>query len=305
MRIVFVFICLFFSLIGKAQHFPVFSQYMLNGLAINPAYAGSRDVLSTSFMYRKQWMGFDGSPSTATVSAHTPLKNRKIGLGAQLVREVIGISNNISLFGNYAYRVRLGQGRLSFGFKTGIELLKDDYSKLSIKTSDDIVFSGKESVILPNFGFGAYYFSESYFIGLSVPAILSYRHSKIADKNEAYNDITNYNYLLTGGRVFWITNNFKLKPSALIKYYANSPLQYDINLNAILLKDGMLWLGASYRNKEAIVVLAEIQMGTKWRMGISYDYSLGKISNYNSGSIEVMLRMELITVVKTINPRFF
>jgi type IX secretion system PorP/SprF family membrane protein len=298
-------ICLILCcLLGKAQHFPIYSQYMLNGLAINPAYAGSRDVLSTSIMYRKQWMGFDGAPVTATLSAHTPLKNRKIGLGLHVITEKIGISNNISFFGNYAYRVRMGLGHMSFGLKFGTEILKEDYSQITTRKADDVAFSNTESFVLPNFGFGAYYFTNDYFVGLSIPSFLSYKQAS-GSKFEAYNDIKNYNFLLTGGYLFWITNTFKLKPSTLIRYHANSPVQFDLNLNAILLKDGLLWLGMSYRNKEALVGLVEFQMGTKWRMGLSYDYSLGPISKYSSGTIEAMLRMELITVVKTINPRFF
>jgi type IX secretion system PorP/SprF family membrane protein len=301
--LVILFITVFLR--GYGQHFPVYSQYLLNGLAINPAYTGSRDVLSTSFMYRQQWIGFDGAPKTLTFSAHTPLKNRNIGVGLHLIKEEIGITNNLSIFGNYAYRVRVGQGRLSFGLKFGVEILNDDYGKLTTQQSNDIVFSNKESFVLPNFGIGAYYFSDQYFLGISIPSILSYKRSKDNYKYSAYNDFKNYNYLLSGGYLFWITNNFKLKPSTLIRYYPQSPVQFDVNLNAILLKDGLLWLGTSYRYKEAIVGIVEVQMGNKWRMGVSYDYSLGYIQNYSSGTIELMMRMELITVVKTINPRFF
>ena len=94
MRIVFIILSLFVTICGYGQHFPIYSQYLLNGLAINPAYAGSRDVLSSSIMYRKQWMGFDGAPATSTFSAHTPLKNRKIGLGLQIVKEEIIAEQN-------------------------------------------------------------------------------------------------------------------------------------------------------------------------------------------------------------------
>jgi type IX secretion system PorP/SprF family membrane protein len=305
MRLFLVIIGILITSIGYGQHFPIYSQYLLNGLVINPAYTGSRDVLSSSIMYRQQWIGFEGAPKTLTLSAHTPLKNRKIGIGLHLVKEQIGITNNLSFFGNYAYRVRLGQGRLSFGFKFGAEILSNDYTRISTESSSDIAFSNKESFILPNFGVGTYYFTDQYFIGFSVPSLLSYRRSKDTYKFEPYNDLNNNNYLLTGGCLFWITNNFKLKPSTLIRYYPQSPVQYDLNLNAILFKDGLLWLGASYRSKEALVALAEVQMGNKWRLGVSYDYSLGDIKTFTSGSVEVLLRMELITVVKTINPRFF
>jgi type IX secretion system PorP/SprF family membrane protein len=299
---IIIFFVLSFN-IGKSQHFPIYSQYLLNGLAINPAYAGSRDVLSTSIMYRKQWINFPGTPSTATLSAHAPMRNRKISLGVNLISERIGVSNNNSFFVNYAYRVRMGLGHLAFGLKAGTEILHDDYGKISTK-DDDVVFSSSESFLFPNVGFGMYYSTSQFFMGASIPSFLSYKRSD-ADKYKAYNDIKNYNFLISSGYLIWVNNKFKLKPSTLLRYHANSPFQFDCNLNAILLKDGLLWLGLSYRYKEALVGLVEVQMGTKWRLGFSYDYTLGKLSGYNMGSIEIMLRMELISVVKTINPLFF
>ena len=295
-------ICL--SLSAYGQHFPIYSQYMLNGLVINPAYAGSRDVLSTSIMYRDQWVGFEGAPVTATLSGHMPLRNKAIALGLVVINEKIGFSNNVSCFGDYAYRIRIGKGKLSFGFKVGFEMLKEDQSKISTQQSDNVFSNGNTSFYQPNFGFGAFYYNAKFFAGISVPEFLSYREASQGNGFEPYNDMNNYNFLVTAGTLFRINDNIKIKPSTLLRYQMNSSFQYDLNCNVILFKDA-LWVGASYRATEAIVALLEYQINPQIRVGYSYDYSLGPLSKYNSGSHEILFRYEFRYKINAINPRYF
>src|SRR5665647_472340 len=96
---------------------PVYSQYLQNGLMINPAYAGSRGALSAFLSYRMQWMGTKGSPVIQSVSLHTPMKNDKVALGIMAQFMQFGFTKSTSIYGNYAYHIRLGKGKLSFGLK--------------------------------------------------------------------------------------------------------------------------------------------------------------------------------------------
>jgi len=304
MRFRFATIMICLSLSAYGQHFPIYSQYMLNGLVINPAYAGSRDVLSTSIMYRDQWVGFEGAPVTATLSGHMPLRNKAIALGLVVINEKIGFSNNVSCFGDYAYRIRIGKGKLSFGFKVGFEMLKEDQSKISTQQSDNVFSNGNTSFYQPNFGFGAFYYNAKFFAGISVPEFLSYREASQGNGFEPYNDMNNYNFLVTAGTLFRINDNIKIKPSTLLRYQMNSSFQYDLNCNVILFKDA-LWVGASYRATEAIVALLEYQINPQIRVGYSYDYSLGPLSKYNSGSHEILFRYEFRYKINAINPRYF
>lgn len=279
---------------------------MMNGMAINPAYAGSREVVSLLLAQRWQWVGFEGAPTTTELNAHMPTKSKTVAFGLQLLDERIGVTNNLSVFGNYAYRVRLGTGRLSLGFKAGFEILKENLGKLTLPQKDDPSFNQASSTsYLPNFGFGAYYYNDKFFAGLSVPSLLSYREESSGNGFKPYNDIQNYNFLLTGGIIFIINDNVKVKPSTLLRYHSNSPLQYDLNCNVILFKNDLLWVGTSYRSKEAFVGLFEFQINTQLRLGYSYDYTLGPLSKYSSGSHEIVLRYELRYKIKAINPRYF
>ncbi len=288
---------------GYSQHFPIYSQYMMNGLAINPAYAGSRDVLSATFLYRKQWVGFDGAPTIYSMAAHMPFRNQRVALGFLIANESIGIENNTSLFGNYAYRVNLGNGKLALGLKAGFNIVKEQNSKITLHDpNSDIAFENiKETAFLPDFGFGMYFSNTKYFVGFSVPSLLNYKSNGEISKTE----LKSYNLLLTGGYLLKFSDQIKLKPSTLVKYKYESLPQYDLNLNLILFKDDILWVGASYRNKEAFIYLIEVQLSRKFRLGYSFDQSIGKLSNYNNGSHEIMIRYEWRDKVRTLNPLYF
>jgi type IX secretion system PorP/SprF family membrane protein len=305
MRVFVIVIALFITAVGNAQHFPVYSQYLMNGLAINPAYAGSRDVLCLSAMYRNQWVGFPGAPVLGTLSAHMPLRNKSINVGLQLINETVGAENNYSLYGNYAYRFQVANGHLSFGLNVGFDYLNEDPSKLTAIDEDDLLaINTTQKHLMPNAGFGAFFYNTAFSLGLAIPRMLSYK-SKTDGKMSAYNSSAHYNYLLSGAYLIKMTDVFKLKPSTLIRYTANTPAEFDLNLNAILLKDNALWIGGAYRSTGAIVGSFEYQINTQIRMGYSYDYTMGKLSNNTGGSHEILLRYEFRYKVDAINPKYF
>ena len=289
--------------VGYAQHFPIYSQYMMNGLSINPAYAGSREVLSATFLYRQQWVGFEGAPTIFSLGAHMPFRNQRVALGLLVFNESIGIEKNTGLFGNYAYRIQLGNGKLALGLKAGFNLVKELNEKISLHDPivDNAFENTKETAFMPNFGFGVYYSDPKYFAGISIPSILSYKSSTETAKT----GFKTYNILFTGGYLFKFNDQFKIKPSTLIKYKYESSPQVDLNLNLILFKDDLLWIGTSYRNKEALVSIIEVQVSRKLRLGYSYDYSIGPLRKYNSGSHEIMIRYEWRDKVNTLNPLYF
>ncbi len=52
------------SLVGyssNAQQRPITGTYMFNGLLINPAYAGSLNLFSATFVNREQWVNIDNA----------------------------------------------------------------------------------------------------------------------------------------------------------------------------------------------------------------------------------------------------
>ncbi len=290
-----------------AQQSAVQSHYMFNHLLINPAYAGSHEYISTTLLYRKQWSGIEGAPVTQSASIHGLVPKKKLGLGFYLQQDKIGVTKQTDVYGNFAYHLDLNEGRLAVGLQGGITYLKSELSKLSYyDPNDPIKTNNADDVtnLLPNVGAGIYYYRSLFYTGLSAPFLISYNASKTFDVDPGKPNHLNRRYYFTMGGVIETEQEIKFKPSFLIKYEQNQNLQYDINLN-VLIKN-IFWLGASYRSKDAVVLLLEYQLNKKFRIGYSYDYTIGKLKNYNSGSHEIMLGYDFgFSVIKMKSPRYF
>jgi type IX secretion system PorP/SprF family membrane protein len=287
--------------------FPVYSQYLQNGLVINPAYAGTREVLSCFLSYRMQWMGTKGSPILQSLSAHSPLKNDKVALGLTAQFMQYGVTKSTSIYANYAYHIRLRTGNLSFGLKAGADLSNTDYTGLTLIDANDPVFkSNDKALLLPNVGAGVYYSSDQYFAGLAIPAFLSYRRSANGSA-VPYHSFGQYDLLFSAGALFQISSVLKFKPSLLIDYSLATTrklTQFDINGNLIIAD--LIWAGASYRISEKVAVaIVQVQLNHQLMLGLSYDYPFGVMNSYSKGSTEFILRYEFRYKVSAANPRYF
>ncbi|HOU01942.1 MAG TPA: type IX secretion system membrane protein PorP/SprF [Bacteroidales bacterium] len=287
--------------------YPVYSQYIQNGLMINPAYAGSREALSTALSYRMQWMGTKGAPVLQTISLHTPMKNDKVALGLKARFMQYGVTKSASVFAVYAYHIKLARGKLSLGLKAGADVSNTDYSGLLGITRPDPVFTEDErKYILPNAGFGVYYFNDRVFGGLSIPSFLCYRNAGNGN-TQAFHDFKEYEFIINAGGLINISPLFRFKPSFLVNYSFNNTKklnQFDINGNLIIAD--IVWVGASYRTTEQVLVgLLQFQITPQLMAGFSYDYPAGRMNTYSKGSSEFVLRYEFGSKVSAANPRYF
>src|SRR5664279_745280 len=191
--------------------YPVYSQYLQNGLLINPAYAGSRGALSTFLSYRMQWMGIPDAPVFQSISLNAPMKNDKVGLGLMAQFMKFGYTKSQSIYASYAYHIRLGKGKISFGLKGGFDRSNTDYSGILTTDKNDPVFiSSDKPYFLPNIGAGVYYFSEKLFAGVSVPSFLSYRKNTSTGSVEAYHSFGNYDLIFSGGGLITLSEGSNL-----------------------------------------------------------------------------------------------
>jgi len=300
-RLIIIGFCLLFTLSLKAQEKALlYSHYSFNGLAINPAYAGSREMLCISLSHRSQWMGFDGAPSYNILGIHTPFKNTKMGLGFLVMNESIGLRKYTGFYLNYAYRLTLGNGKLALGLKGG--LATGNYELIDLG-NDDYVFGEKSSsYLLPNFGLGMYYYAKKYYVGLSVPLILGYETNETGEVT-AYHDFNKYAYYMTAGVTFDIAEKWQLQPSGLVEYDKAGGVIADIGLN-LLYKD-VLRAGASYRSKQAIVMLLDYKITYQLRVGVAYDYGINELNAYNRNSFEVALEYNFGYKIRAANPTIF
>ncbi|MCX6171808.1 MAG: type IX secretion system membrane protein PorP/SprF [Flavobacterium sp.] len=285
-----------------AQQDAQYTQYMFNTINVNPAYAGSRGVMSLFLLHRTQWVGLDGAPVTNTFSLNTPINNSNIGLGLSFVNDKIGPTNDNTISVDVSYSLKASEDyKLSFGLKASGNVFNLDVNRLNPADANDPNLQNFNSKFSPNFGAGVYLHSEKLYLGLSVPNLL--QTSKYNDDDVAVFK-ERMNFYVIGGYVFSLSPDIKFKPAFLTKMVTGSPLQVDASANFLFFDK--LMLGGAYRWDAAVSALAGFQVTDGLFIGYSYDMETTRLRNYNSGSHEIFLRFELFyRVNKMVSPRFF
>lgn len=309
MRILYTgFILLFFSSVVSAQQVATYSQYMFNGLAINPAYAGSHDALSITALGRFQNVGLSGAPNTQTFSAHTPMLNKRVGLGLLVIHDELSVISQTGVHFSYAYRVPIKKDKstLSFGLQAGMSMYNAEYTKLELFNNgqngpSDPAFVQDIRDSRPNIGAGIYYSTQTSFIGLSMPSMLNNVFERGAEFTTVYQSIP---LILTGGHVFTLNRILKIKPNFLFKMVDGKPVEFDINAN--LLFDEVLWFGLSYKSSKQVVMITQFKINDQLQFGYSYTITAGPIRTVELGSHEVMVNYKFWFNKKgVISPRYF
>jgi type IX secretion system PorP/SprF family membrane protein len=286
-----------------AQQDSQFTQYMYNTINVNPAYAGSRGKLSIFGIYRAQWFGLEGAPTTTNASLHSPINNSRVGFGVSFSKDEIGISVRKTVSTDFSYTINTSEDyKLSFGLKGSANLFNVDYTKLNKYDINDPKFQNNiENQFSPNIGAGIYYHSNKLYAGFSVPFILETKHFDDTTTSIAKDAL---HYYFIGGYVFDVSVNTKFKPAFLIKSVKGAPLQADVTANFMFFDKFVL--GAAWRWSAAASALAGFQINSNWFLGYTYDSETTKLANYNSGSHEIFLRYEFKgKQEKIISPRFF
>ena len=296
-----LFIALTFMTIleGYGQQDAQYTQYMYNMNIINPAYAGSRETLSLGLLGRTQWVGVKGAPETITASIHAPV-GKRIGVGFSAQAEKIGPAKETNIYADFAYTLPLGGDlKLAFGLKSGVSLL--DVRQLRFKEDDPNNIPINKTFF--NVGLGTFFYSKNYYVGLSVPNIIENRYLE-RKEGQVRTAGENSHYFLTGGYVFELSEQWKLKPSTLVRAVEGAPLSADFSMNALF--NDKIEFGASYRLEESVSALVGFNFGTGLRIGYAYDYVTNNLGEFTSGSHEVFILYDLIVKGSNVkSPRFF
>lgn len=281
---------------AQAQQDPMYTHYMYNTLAINPAYAGSREALTITALHRSQWVDFRGAPMTQTLTLHSPILNRHIGLGLAGSNDKIGPVNNTMVTGSFAYIMQMTKkSKLALGLSGGVNVLQADLNTLSLDQQNDAAFANNISNrITPNFGFGAYYSRERFYAGVSVPNLIESNYSSLNSVNgTTLIGKSQRHYFFIAGAVFNLTEGLAFKPTTLVKVTTGAPIQADLTASFIIMKRFLL--GAMYRTGDSYGALVGFDINEQFHIGYSYDVSYGlRTFTYNQGSHEILLRYDFI-----------
>ena len=274
---------------GYGQSMPMYSQYMYNMTNINPAYAGNRSVPSLAFIWREQWAGMPGAPSTKSITFDMPTENKKVGLGIQLFDDkYVNViqRTGLNLFYNLKFPVS-DKGVLSLGLKGGFYNDRKMLTNVNLGrvSAYDAAYANNFNRIVPLAGAGIYYNDDHFFAGLSAPDVITFSKVQNYKSDSSLYQVNEVHYFLTSGYSFDINDDVTVKPSVLLKLVSGAPIQTDFNAN-IWLKN-MVGVGASYRTGESVLGMAELQLTPQFRVGYAYDMPF-KRPNTN----ELFLRVE-------------
>ncbi|MTI19577.1 type IX secretion system membrane protein PorP/SprF, partial [Fulvivirga sp. RKSG066] len=266
-KITLVILLLTVGFASYGQQQVMFTQYMFNGLALNPAYAGSHEAISVTAMAREQWTGIDGAPSTQTLSIHSPVFNNRIGLGLLVLHDKIGVTEQTGAYASYSYKIPFVNGSsIALGLQGGFTSYDARFSEVS--ETNPVFATGDVREFHPNVGFGAYYTTDKFYAGVSAPQLIETAFDKDNEDSDA--KIVRH-YFAQAGYVLDIDQNLKLKPNVLVKAVDGAPLQIDLNAN--LLINEVIWVGVSWRSFDSFDALFQLQVTEKLQFGYAYDFA--------------------------------
>lgn len=311
MKQFFIFLLLTLAVVsvppGKAlaQQDPMYTQYMNNILSVNPAYAGSGDVLSMMVMSRNQWISFDGAPVTQTFVMHTPVTKYNMGVGFSLLKDQLGPITQTGAYVDYSYSIGFAEGRyLSFGLKGGVNFFEANLTELKTVQPNDPVFANDVNRnFLPNVGIGVFYHSDRFFSGLSVPKMIQNKINN-EDFSSEYIQKEKIHLFFMTGYVFDVNRIVKFKPYFLTKYVHNSPVSVDLTAQFLFYEK--LWLGAMYRVGDALGGMMQMQVTPQIKVGYAYDITATELGSYNNGTHEILVSYDFnFGRGKIRSPRYF
>lgn len=290
---------------SRAQQDEMYTQFFSNTMVLNPAYAGSHEAISAMAIYRNQWVGFEGSPKTLAFTAHTPLFRNTSGIGIGITNDKIGIFRNMILEASYAFRIQFPWGKVSMGFSGRVKQIQMDWNDTNPLLLDTSIPYADNNTFLPNVGAGLYFYNDFMYLGASAPHIIENDLNLQAENNTIVSEASiKRHYIAMAGGIYKINNTFKLKPGILVKYVANTPLQIDYNLSLII-SDKVL-VGLALRSKDAFSAMAQLYLSNQMSIGYAYDFSFSELAQYQKGSHEVFIAIDLpFSGYGVDNPRFF
>ncbi len=286
--------------VACAQSDQHYSMFLYNKLLYNPAYAGSRDVLSVNADYRDQWSGINGAPKTYNATIDAPAGNymlpfRKVAVGGSVASETIGVESNTNAMAYYAYRIQQKNTVLSFGMRGGVKMYSARYSQLNLTDQNDNSFATDiRNAVLPNAGAGVYWYGTNFYAGLSVPNLLQNYYDKTQSNSSKAKEVRGY--YACGGYVITASETIKFEPQILMRYAGNLHyrLPFNCDFNTSVFFYDRLMAGFTYRTDKSFECIVHVQATRNINVGYAYDYLLSELRGYAHGAHEIVIGYDLV-----------
>jgi len=293
-KIYFILAFLLIHTLGYSQQDPQYTQYMYNMNVVNPAYTTNNlGIINVGALYRSQWKNAVGSPETLSFFTHIPVTN-KIETGISFITDKIGdgVLKENNIYADFSYTLKLNKNNnLALGLKAGFTNFETNFNGFVLpEFQDDNAFNENSNTMFPNIGIGAFYNTNNWYVGASAPNLLNTKH---LESNSGISAIGSekIHVFFTGGYVYELNRNLKIKPSFLMKAVGGAPLSIDGAINVLF--NNKFEGGISYRVGDAISGLFNIKATPMLRIGYAYDYTLSNLGNFNAGTHEIFVLFDL------------
>lgn len=277
------------------QQDPHYTQYMYNMNVINPAYAGSKENLSFGLLYRKQWVQIEDSPTTFSASGSSPV-GKNVGVGLSIISDEIGPVAEQNAYGDFSYTIDVSDNhKLAFGLKAGFTFQKVDFTKITptLPVPTEAVWRDNVNNIYANLGTGLFFYSDNYYISLSIPNMLKATHLNVQNndgKVAKYGNETQH-YFLAGGYVFNLNEKLKFKPHTMIKSAFNAPVSIDLSANFLF--NDVFEIGGTWRREDSFGAMVNYAISPNLRIGYAYDHINSELKITTPSSHEIILLFDL------------
>ncbi|MEX1000617.1 MAG: PorP/SprF family type IX secretion system membrane protein [Crocinitomicaceae bacterium] len=283
------------------------TQYMVHQPFINPASMGIYDNMNGSIFFKNQWTGFDGAPQLIGFNFNSPVGGPNNHLGLSVINDRIGINNTTEVSGAYSYTIKLNaSSNLSFGLAASLKLSQSDYSQVETTITDPEFQADSPLLAMPNFKFGTYYRTKNFYVGICLPNMLKNTIEYDTEFNGVTSfDFSDWHFYLHSGYSWSINDKFDLNSSMIFKHVSGAPFQVD--LSTLLMIKKKFGFGLNYRTSNDLSALLRFRLNPMLEMAYAYDYSFSELSDFSSGSHEIMLVFDIYNEDKkpdTAMPRY-
>lgn len=299
----FFYLLLFVAPVCCAQQQVTFSQYMFHGLVINPAYASTDEALNVTFLHRKQWTNLKGAPQIQSLIGQKFFKAKRMGVGGMIENISFGVTKVVSFNGIYSYSILLPNHKaLSLGLRAGLSSYKQNLTDLALPQGTiDPSFDHNTTKTLFNAGFGAYYEAPKYYAGFSVSGLVSNKLDNVG----ALLAKQIPHYFISGGYLFDINPDVKMKSQVLMKVVSGAPMAIDVSLAALL--KNIVWVGLTYKYDNSLNGLLEFKLNEQFKIGVAYDIVASDLNRATPGTYEISLNYRYMkkSQNRVMSPRYF
>jgi type IX secretion system PorP/SprF family membrane protein len=285
----------------RAQFDAQIGQYMLMPASYNPAAVGDGDLMRVYASHRMDFTGIQDAPMATYFSFSSPFVIGKShhGVGVRFMNDRFGLFTNQSLYLGYAYKFRIGKGRLAIGVDAGFLNLSFASDSVDTGAGND-EYHDEHDPAIPNaaggasekgvsgMGFdmniGVYYTTSKWWAGVSYAHVMQPTLEWGSENTEISVNGTMY---IAGGYNWQLKNkDWMLLPSMMVQTDFRS---WDVNLTMLAQLKKRYRFGLGYRLAGSVNVLLGMDIVNGLQIGYTYELPANALIKESYGSHEVYL----------------